>query len=137
MATAMPVPSPSIMTFEEFLVWGENIRAEWVDGEVENLSPVSEEHQKLGGFLFPLLCFLVEEKQTGEVFDQTFVMRLAQPRSGREPDMMFVAAVHLDRIKANYLDGPADLAIEIISPESQKRDREVKRAEYEQGGVRE
>ncbi len=103
MATAMPVPLPSKMTFEEFLVWGENVRAEWVDGEVEIMSPVSEEHQKLGGFLFPLLCFLVEEKQAGEVFDQTFVMRLAQPRSGREPDVMFVAAAHRDRIKANYL----------------------------------
>ncbi|MEW6209961.1 MAG: Uma2 family endonuclease, partial [Acidobacteriota bacterium] len=35
------------------------------------------------------------------------------------------------------LDGPADLVIEVISPESRARDRGDKFYEYEQGGVRE
>lgn len=35
------------------------------------------------------------------------------------------------------MDGPADLAIEIVSPESVLRDRGAKYAEYEAGGVRE
>lgn len=35
------------------------------------------------------------------------------------------------------MDGPADLVIEIVSPESVLRDRGEKYAEYEAGGVRE
>jgi Uma2 family endonuclease len=40
-------------------------------------------------------------------------------------------------VKKNYLQGPADLAVEIISPDSRARDRGEKFYEYEQGGVRE
>jgi Uma2 family endonuclease len=35
------------------------------------------------------------------------------------------------------MEGPADLVVEIISPESRARDRGEKFYEYEQGGVRE
>ena len=38
-------------------------------------------------------------------------------------------------MKRLYLDGPADLAIEIISPGSRATDRGDKFYEYEQGGV--
>ena len=40
-------------------------------------------------------------------------------------------------MQATYLDGPADVVVEIISPESRLRDRGEKFAEYEMGGVRE
>jgi Uma2 family endonuclease len=64
-------------------------------------------------------------------------MRLPTRPSGREPDVLFVATEHADRIRDTYLDGPADLAIEIISPESDARDRGHKFVEYEGGGVTE
>ena len=57
--------------------------------------------------------------------------------SGREPDILFVAKENLDRIKKNRLVGPADLAVEIVSPESRKSDRQTKFLEYEQAGVKE
>ena len=40
-------------------------------------------------------------------------------------------------MKRTYLDGPADLVVEIISPDSQSRDRGDKYYEYEAAGVRE
>jgi len=40
-------------------------------------------------------------------------------------------------LKHTYPDGPADLAIEIVSEESRLRDRGEKFAEYEVGGVKE
>ncbi len=55
---------------------------------------------------------------------------------GRAPDLIFVASGYLDRIKHAHLNGPADTALEIISPESRARDRGEKFYEYEQGGVR-
>lgn len=48
---------------------------------------------------------------------------------------MFVATANLQRITLNYLDGPADLAIEIISPDSRARDRGDKYYEYAEAGV--
>ena len=40
-------------------------------------------------------------------------------------------------MKKNHLEGPADLAVEIISPGSRSVDRGEKYSEYEEGGVRE
>lgn len=56
---------------------------------------------------------------------------------GREPDLLFVATENLDRLQKNHLAGPADLAVEIISPESRARDRDEKFYEYEQAGIKE
>lgn len=74
-----------------------------------------------------------DEDTLAEWVDGEVVMKLA--RSGREPDLLFVAREHLDRLKDTYLDGPADLVVEIISPESVGRDRGEKYYEYAQGGV--
>ncbi len=41
----------------------------------------------------------------------------------------------MDLIKETYLDGPADLAVEIVSPESVGRDRGEKFIEYEAAGI--
>ncbi|HEV7126530.1 MAG TPA: Uma2 family endonuclease, partial [Ktedonobacterales bacterium] len=39
------------------------------------------------------------------------------------------------RLRQTHLNGPADLVIEVISPESVKRDREQKFSEYQQAGI--
>jgi Uma2 family endonuclease len=54
---------------------------------------------------------------------------------GREPDLLFIAQAHMARLKDIYVDGPPDLIVEIISPESAARDRGEKLYEYEAGGV--
>ena len=127
---------PGTMTYEEFLDWAdEDTLAEWVDGEVEMTSPANAKHQLLTHFLSSVLSAYVRFRQFGVVIPAPFQMKL--PRSGREPDVIVVAQAHRDRLKETYLDGPADLAVEVISPESVTRDREKKFAEYQQGGVSE
>ena len=74
----------------------------------------------------------VEIHRLGVIRPAPFQMKLEH---GREPDLLFIAQEHMDRLKRNYLDGPADLVIEIISPESAGRDRGEKFYEYAQGGV--
>ncbi len=130
-------PPPGPMTYEQFLDWAdEDTLAEWVDGEVVMTSPASDRHQKLVYFLVPLLQGFVNLHKLGEVQGAPFQMKLPAS-SGREPDVLFIAADHLSRLKKTYLDGPADLVVEIGSPESEERDHEVKYAEYQAGGVRE
>lgn len=55
----------------------------------------------------------------------------------REPDIMIVLNEHRDRIQPTFLDGAADIAIEIVSPESVERDYDDKFKEYQEAWVRE
>ena len=54
---------------------------------------------------------------------------------GREPDVMVVLGKKQAQVKPTYLDGPADITIEIVSPESRARDYQIKFAEYARAGV--
>ena len=124
------------MSFEEFLAWAdEDAFAEWVDGELLIMSPASADHQRVRDFLLMLMRLFVEAHGLGEVFSAPFLMRLPTRPSGREPDLLFVAAAHADRVRETYLDCPADLAVEIVSPESEARDRGDKLLEYQDAGI--
>ncbi len=126
------------ITYEEFLAWcDEDTWAEWVDGEVVMVSPASVPHQEIKRLLVAILQTYVEQHDLGEVLDAPFQMRLAEIHRGREPDVLFIAKAHLARLKETYLDGPADVVIEIVSPESGPQDRGEKYYGYEAAGVRE
>jgi len=128
------LPEYRSMTYEEFLnLADEDLPAEWVDGEVIVTSLARDRHQDIVRFLTAVLSVFVETHEPGAVRPAPFQMKLA--RSGREPDVLFIAQEHLDRLKATYLDGPADLVIEITSPESVGRDRGEKFYEYEQANI--
>ena len=101
------------------------------------MSPVSTKHQLLAAFLAALLQHFVEARGLGLILTAPFQMKLSTRPSGREPDIIFIDRARLGILKDNYLDGPADLAIEVISPDSRARDRGDKYYEYEQAGVAE
>lgn len=122
------------MTYDAFLEWAdEDTLAEWVDGRVVMNSPVGRRHQHLVNFLVKILSEFAQIHALGEVLDGPFQMKLG--RSGREPDILFVTRAHLDRLKPTYLDGPADLVIEVVAPESAARDRGDKFYEYREAGI--
>jgi Uma2 family endonuclease len=135
---ATKLPPAGRISFEEFLAWcDEDTLAEWVDREVIIASPASDRHQDIGDFLVAILRPFIETYQLGYLRSAPFLMRLPNRPSGREPDLLFVAQARSDLIKANYLDGAADLVIEIVSPEGIGRDRGDKFVEYEESGMRE
>lgn len=122
------------MTYREFLDWAdEDTSAEWVNGKVVMTSPASLRHQLIAQFLARALAGYVEVGHLGIVVSAPFQMKLEQ--SGREPDVLFLAEAHRDRLRETYLDGPADLVVEILSPESVGRDRSDKFYEYERAGI--
>ncbi|HZT42695.1 MAG TPA: Uma2 family endonuclease [Chthonomonadaceae bacterium] len=139
MAQSLPHPiHPGKMTFEEFIHWGDETSfAEWIDGEVVELPLPTWRHQDQVGFLMALLRTFSEEHRLGEVLSVPFLMRLPVRPSGRRPDIMFVANEHLHRFKEYYLDGPADLIVEISLAETEDWDRNEKLNDYAQSGVRE
>jgi Uma2 family endonuclease len=125
------------MGYDEFLRDSGDRRVEWVDGEVVEMAPVSSQHQFVSLFLVRLLSEFVEHHKLGSVFFEGFNMKTSARPSGRNPDIMFVSEGNRGRIKANHLDGPADLVVEILSPDDPDRDRLDKFVEYESGKVRE
>jgi Uma2 family endonuclease len=101
-------------------------------------SPASERHEDLRHFLEAAVGIFVEQYGLGRVLGAVFQMRLPAPvNRSRQPDLLFVPTARLERLQETYLDGPADVVVEIISPESRLQDRGEKSAEYEMGGVRE
>lgn len=124
------------ISYEKFLEEYTDVHAEWINGKVLVMSPASDRHQDIVDFFTALLRIFVEHHQMGWVRSAPFQMKLPFA-AGREPDILFLAQERLHRLQANHLDGPADLAVEVISPESVARDRGEKFSEYEQGGVTE
>jgi Uma2 family endonuclease len=126
-----------LMTEEEFERWcDEDTRAEFVDGKVILMSPVSVKHSEINLFLARLLGGYLELRPAGRLLGSEYMVRL---RVGlrRVPDLLYVAPEHDDRVRNTYLEGAPDAAWEIISPDSEKRDWQEKVAEYQAAGVRE
>ena len=125
------------MTFEEFVDWvPDGVRAEWVDGEVL-IVEISTRHTRLSRLLVNLLSSFVALFNLGEVFPAPYVMRASPDGPGREPDILVLLTMHLDRVKRIGIEGLADLIIEFVSDESATTDRIRKLREYEAAGVSE
>ena len=124
------------MTYEEYLAWeDEGAHGEWVDGEVIVFMPPTILHQLLSGFLYTLLSSYARRLDLGLVVAAPVEMQLFPGRLSREPDLLFVAREHLDRLTPERLVGPADLVVEIVSDSSVARDRVDKFYEYQEAGV--
>ncbi len=127
------------MTYDEFLEWNgtDGIWAEWVAGDINYMSNPSLTHQDISDFLTAILRFFVEANQLGRVISSPFQLKFDFQDSSRQPDLMFVSNENAIKVKKQFVQGTADLIIEIISPESRTRDKADKFYEYEQAGVKE
>ena len=127
---------PPLVSWEDFLTWVDTEhRAEWVDGEIVKLVSENLKHQLLLGLLYELMRIHARRYRLGVVLMSNFLMRLPHRPSGRLPDLLFVANERLSRLTETYLNGPADLAVEIVSPDSTIRDRHEKLLEYAAAGI--
>ena len=132
-------PKPPVrLSYEKFLEWdGENQHVEWVDGKVVPMPPISGPHYDENMFLVRLFGEYLERKDLGVIRGDPFQMKTGPDLPGRAPDLIFIARRNLRRLHHAFLEGPADLVVEIISPGSVTVDRVEKFGEYERGGVRE
>jgi Uma2 family endonuclease len=95
-----------LYTFEEFCdLIPEGEKADLIDGVIYMASPDSIEHHDLYGWLYRLICdYLEEMKMLGRLFGSRVAFRLGRSH-GPEPDLGYVAAEHLDRIRRGYVIG--------------------------------
>jgi Uma2 family endonuclease len=118
------------ITFEQFLKLYDGKHAEWLVGDVLVHPSKTIVHQQLLSFLLSLLGLYVGIKELGQVMPASFTMFIRSDVPAREPDLMVILNEHLERLQYNYLDGAADICIEIVSPESVERDYGAKLREY-------
>ena len=132
-AVAELFPLQGQWTDAEYLALNTNRLIELVDGNLEVLEMPTPYHQLIVLRLGALLYTFVAARQLGQVLVAPLRVRL-WPGRFREPDLVFMAAAHADRITKKYWGVP-DLAIEIISPDDPDRDRVIKKTEYAQAGI--
>lgn len=125
------------ISFEEFLKKYDGQHAEWVLGKVEVQVSNNIVHQKILGFLYALLNTFLSFKPVGQIVLAGYSMKIGDDKPAREPDLMIVLNEHAHQLQITYLDGPADIAVEVVSPESAERDYGAKFVEYEAAKVRE
>lgn len=122
---------------EAFEAWcDEDIRAEYLNGEVIMHSPPGTDHEDEVSWLDALLRFFVDRNELGRLFSSNTQLRLYAGKR-RLADLAFVAKDHLDIVHPTYIDGAPDLVVEFVSEESTVRDWREKYWEYEATGVRE
>ena len=128
---------PPGMTEEEFVAWRPpDVNAEFVDGKVSIVSPVSPTHDRFQAFLRRLLDLYLEHCVAGVAFGPELWVRL---RAGllRLPDVGVLVQGSDARLAENRVEGAPDLVMEIVSPESVDRDWRDKYLDYQEAGVQE
>ena len=135
--TAARPAEPLRMTYDEYRDWYDKEagrRGEWVDGEVIVFMTTTDRHRRIVTFLITVLNNYLGRLRAGELFSQDFELRTREG-AAREPDIFVVLVPHLDRLETVRVVGAADLVIEVISPDSVKRDRRDKADEYATAGI--
>lgn len=121
--------------FETYLQQFAGRHAEWIQGEVIDVSPATSRHALLASYLLVLLQAYFEQRPIGKVIPAPFGMKLSEVPSQREPDLQVILQANPHPATESYLNGAADLCIEVVSEESIHRDYVTKLQEYEKGGV--
>jgi Uma2 family endonuclease len=124
------------MSYEAFLAWApEGMRTEWRDGAGIVYMSNTDRHQAVILLLASLLDTFVKLFGLGRVGTAPYGMELQPGGPHREPDVLFLKTAHLDRWTRTQVQGPADLAVEVLSVDTAQEDLRRKRDEYEALGV--
>lgn len=136
---AVDAPSPRRISFEEYLIEYDSYeggRTEWLGGEVGIYAMSNNpQHNEVLDFLAAFFRLYLGITKLGKHVLAGVPMKYSDTLPAREPDIMILLTLHLDRLTDKYVEGVADIAIEVVSPESVERDYADKFIEYEAAGV--
>ena len=98
-------------------------KADLIDGVIYMASPDNTDAADLFVWLIRLLAEYLDNHNLGKVYGSRVAMKLDEKNSP-EPDLAVVLKERLPFVESGHILGPADLCIEIVSPESVQRDYE-------------
>ncbi len=120
-----------VFTYDDFCALiREDQKADLIDGVIYMASPENKKANRLFFWLGTVMQLYVRRRKLGEIYGSRVACRL-DDANAPEPDILFVAAPNVERVKYGGVEGPPDLAIEIVSPESVERDYDKKRRQYQ------
>ena len=119
-----------------YYTFPEGMKGDLIDGQAIIDRSITKVHERVQAFLLSVLRIYVRTKGLGEVLGSKTTMRV-DDENGYEPDVFFLRQDRLDLFGEKDIRGPVDVAVEIVSPSSGKRDRGTKFDGYERAGVAE
>ena len=127
---------PIRYTYEDYLTFPDDGRRhELIDGEHYVIPAPVRRHQQLSmRLIFALGSHLLEQPR-GEVYAAPLDVILSD-FDVVQPDVLFVSNERQE-VLGEWIHGAPDIVIELLSPETRRRDEITKRRLYERVGVRE
>jgi Uma2 family endonuclease len=130
----MDVMKPRLTYTDYVALPDDGRRYEILVGELAVTPAPGRRHQEIVGELFSLLHGHVKARGLGQVFVSPFDVILAET-SVVQPDIVYVAIGRLGIVLERGVEGAPSLAVEVISPSTQQRDRGAKQELYARHGV--
>jgi Uma2 family endonuclease len=114
----------------------DDMKAEFINGEIIIHSPVKKEHTDTTGSIYRLFHTFVLINELGYVGYEKVLSAFS--RNDYEPDVVFFNAEKSKLFKKGMWKFPIpDLIVEVVSKSTEQRDRNVKYSDYEAHGVTE
>ena len=123
-------------TYRDYLLLPEQDRRELIDGELYVVPAPSFNHQDVSANLGMILREFVKSKGIGVVLWAPFDVVLSD-ENVVQPDILYVSNENREIITEANVSGPPDLVVEVLSPSTADRDKELKLRLYSRFGVRE
>lgn len=131
------VTQQRLLTYEDYAALPEDRpRYELIGGKLYETPAPTRVHQELVVRLFMLLRSFADARRLGKVYMAPFDIRLS-PCDVVQPDILYVSRERASGYGSSFLMGGPDLAVEVLSPSTRKRDLRVKRELYAEADVRE
>ncbi|OFW46876.1 MAG: hypothetical protein A3J29_20090 [Acidobacteria bacterium RIFCSPLOWO2_12_FULL_67_14b] len=125
------------LTYEDFLLFPDDGRRhELIDGEHYVTPSPNTRHQRLSLRMTKALLDYMDQHPVGELFVAPYDVVMS-PFDVVEPDLLLISSDQAALLTDTHLRGAPALVIEILSPGTRRRDRQLKRDLYGRAGVRE
>lgn len=112
----------------------DGLRYEVIDGDLVVTPSPSTTHQTVSKRIQFVLMLQVEERGLGQVFNAPIDLIFSKTRT-LQPDLLVIRTERLQIISDRGIESAPDLVIEIVSPSTEKTDRDPKSKLYAQEGV--
>ncbi|MBW1801828.1 MAG: Uma2 family endonuclease [Deltaproteobacteria bacterium] len=131
----MPIPEQLKLTYDDYLNFPEDgKRYEIIDGEQWMTPAPQTRHQIVSRNIERILLNYIEDNELGQLFYAPTDVVLSDT-TVVQPDLLFIKKDREHIIKRNFIEGPPDLMIEILSPGNEKLDRFTKMKHYALFGI--
>ena len=127
-----------LMTADELLRLGDDVRGELIRGVFCEMSPPGVDHGRVATRLAGELYIFLKSHRLGEVINEMGVWTERDPDTVREPDVAFFSAERLppDVSVTGYAEVAPELAIEVRSPNDSRPQVRAKAQMWLSHGVR-